>query len=558
MPTRGSVKREDGPESQPEAQGGEPILHGPVARTPSGRGRGRNVVMVAVVATVLVLAALGGTWIYVTSRGGVPALPSLQVRIATSGAVSGGAALAGPAQVYVFSPNPILVGKGAYLPGGPGAASPSVLLFYGSEDTTSATVSGQLPPAFAEVAKEWTNVVPRGSEVSLLLEGVYSEIIGDQSLEYVSFNWVDYNPYSPPGQFSSTMTFNLSDPSAVVGLSGPAPSCIPNGHGGCIPPGGCPNPYNGVNLVNSTSVSGPFPLSATVNQGYTSNTDESVLSQTNIDQTVNLDFTGGGWTENQSFTTDGTTPTFSSPSETLSVTQLGAEADSSGQMGIISLENATLYIQITHPYEVYYTGSSPDCVAHYNYYPLEVTAYVDDLTSNFGLISATATSSFANAFLNFMKVTDAGSPYSIGKGSYIDFVNGVDQAPGYSNANSIFTQAANASSTFDVGLGAALAMIDLEDVCPFDNCSAAQVVQAVGAFDAALGVATQVASDLNTFSFSTEPGQSLQISSLTNVAFGPSPGTQSAQFFQGSDPTQIPDAPGSPSANMPAPYVIVT
>ncbi len=506
-------------------------------------------VPVAVVATALVLAALGGTWIYLAPRGEAPSGPSLQVRIATSGAVSGGAALAGPAQVYVFSPNPALVGKGAYLPGGRGAASPSVLLFYGSEDTTSATVSGQLPPAFAEVVKGWTNVVPRGSEVSLLLEGVYSEIQGNQSLEYISFDWVDYNPYSPPGQFSSTMTFNLSNPSAVVGLSGPAPS------------GGCPDPYNGVNLVNSTSVSGPFPLSATVNRGGASNTDYSVLSQTSIGQTVNLDFTGGGWTENQSFTTDGTTPTFASPSEILSVAQLSTAADSSGQMGILSLAGATLYIQVTHPYEVYYTGSSPDCVAHYNYYPLEVMAYVDDVNSSDGqfvLSSAAAQSSFANAFMNFMKVTDAGSAYSIAAGSSMDFVRGLDQASGYSNATSIFTQATKALSTFDAGLGVALAMIDLEDVCPFDSCSAAQVLQAVGAFDAALGVATQVASDLNTLSFSTELSQSLQISSLSNDVQGSSPGIQLAQFVQASNPTQIPGAPGSPSANMPAPYVIVT
>ena len=250
MSTRRNVRREEDRGSRTEVEGGASGLLGPGARTPAGRGRGRKVVPVAVVATALVLAALGGTWIYLAPRGEAPSGPSLQVRIATSGAVSGGAALAGPAQVYVFSPNPALVGKGAYLPGGRGAASPSVLLFYGSEDTTSATVSGQLPPAFAEVAKGWTNVVPRGSEVSLLLEGVYSEIQGNQSLEYISFDWVDYNPYSPPGQFSSTMTFNLSNPSAVVGLSGPAPS------------GGCPDPYNGVNLVNSTSVSGRSRISS--------------------------------------------------------------------------------------------------------------------------------------------------------------------------------------------------------------------------------------------------------------------------------------------------------
>ena len=522
----------------------------------------RDVVVAAVVATVLVLAALGGTWLYVTSRGEAPGGPSLQVKFATFGAAPGPAASLGvPAELYVFSPNPTLVGSGSYLSGSQGAASPSILLVHGSEDTATSAVSVQLPPVFAEIAKEWTNVVPRGSAVSLLLEGVYSMIMGNQTLEYVALNWVDYNPYSPPAQFSSTMTFDLSSPSAVLGLSGPAPSCLPNGQGGCLPPGGCPAPYNGVNLVNSTSVSGAFPLSMTVNQGGASNTDYSSLAEASVDQTVNLDFTGGGWTENQSFTTDGTTPTFASPNGTFSVPQIGVAADSSGQAGILFLAGATLYLQITHPYEVYYTGSFPDCVAHPNYYPLEVTAYVDDLSSSdgqFALGSATAQPSFVNAFLDFMQVSDAGSPYSIAVGSHIDYARGLDQASGYSNADALFTRATNALSTFDAGLGVAVAMIDLEDVCPFDNCSAAQVLQAVGAFDAALGVATPVASDLNTFSFSTVLIQSLQVSSLTNDAQGPSPGTQSAQFLQANHPTEIPGAPGSPSANMPAPYVLVT
>jgi hypothetical protein len=514
-----------------------------------------RVAVAVALGAVLVLAAFGvSRELFPSSRS---SSPSLEVVTTENGTAAPVGDYAVPPEVSVFSPNPEFVGNGTNVVGNPTGAS--VLLYSGTAGA-SGTISGLLSPVFSQVAKEWTQRVPQGSRVSLLVEGVYSLLGNSTSEEFVSTNWIGYNPWSPPSSFTTTLSFDLSQPSAVEPLSGPGPACIPNGHGGCIPPGQCPNPYNGVNLVNSSSVAGPLPLSMTINQGGASNSDQSSLAETTIDQTVSLDFTGGGWTQNQSFTTDGTTPTFSSGSENISVSQLSVGADSSGQAGILSLEGATLYIQNTHPYEVYYTGSPPDCVAHDNYYPHETTAYIDGLTTSSGqyvLGAAIAQSSFANAFLNSLPVSNAGSPYTIAEGESQAFVSGLDQASGYSNANTVFSETVNALSTFDTALGAALVIIELSDACPFDTCTAAQILEATDAFSAALGVATQVASDLNTFSFSTTLHQSLQISSLTNAEQGSSPGSQTAQFFQANGLTEI-LGNSQPTANMPSPYVLVT
>lgn len=467
--------------------------------------------------------------------------------------------------VVISSVNPIEAMGGNIL-AAPGSSG--VINLFSASTNANGIAAGSLSSQFLPLAREWTHLVPGTARVSLMLAATYQMPVGSVADVYVVHDSIPYDPGTPLAPLNALVQIDLSNPSYVtpnpVGAQAVStevvPLCVREPSGQCEPQ--CPKTSITTDVINTTYATGPFPLAMAENDDP-SNPDYLDMGLFTIDQTEQFGFTGASFTQGDSYTDYGTGTSFS---ESGIYTQLAAgtvtaTSSSSTSVGILYVNNVTLFSENSRSKEVYYTGTPPNCVEHINYGPIVTQVEISGIQqvgNGIAIYSQTLPATWGQFITKVLDLVPAGSSIALSAGQSYNFLTGQFLATGYSNMNTEVSAAVGALSYFSAALGMGLAIIDAADLCPFDACAAVQLGETLGLISAAVGLGTSILQAFTTISWSETLSTSLQDEVITNDQVGAG-ATMDITFYQsGNDETYAELSSGSYAADMPTPFVVGT
>ncbi len=524
----------------------------------SGQARGiRN----WVIGAVLVIVVVGTFGIGKSLAAPAPQAPTITINAVGS---DGSSANAGASPLSGVSISVSSVSPG-YAMGGNAiaiAGSGGVLDLFNGITGANGVTSGQLDSSFVGLASEWSTLVPATAKVSLTIDATYKAQVGATINVYEFYNSMPYDPRTPQAPLSAVVQFNLSSPTYVepataTSLEAAAgPQCIPKPGGGCVVP--CTGSGGGTDVINSSYVTGPFPLAMEYDEAG-GNPDYMNLGLISISQTEQFSFTGASFTQGGSYVIYGTNPSYSESGVQVQAAggTVTATSSSSTSVGILYINEVTIFVENEKPYTYTVSGIPPNCVYHYSYGPIttlvEITG-VQTTGNGIEIYSQTLPATWGQFMMSFLNL-QLDSTVTRAAGLSYSFLSGQYSATGYSNQQSVMNQAVSDLSLFGSALGVGLAIIDAAGLCPFDTCAAVQVLQTVGLISAELGLATSIAQAFTSISWSDTLTTSLQAITVTNDKVGSGAG-MNFLFYQASN-KQTELATGSdPVASMPCPFVV--
>ncbi len=451
------------------------------------------------------------------------------------------------ATVSIFTPLPAIATTGAA-----GVETSEGLLWQGTTGSGGA-VEGVLAPSFASIAHNWTAVIsPMTEMVSLLVVATYSIPVGsgNQTAVYSYTNYLPYDPRQPPESFSTTVAFNLAQPSEVI-----VSPLASQGTTSVRTAGPCPPAITVWTTTYDQDFTGPFPILMVNDTGRTQSGVPYVdLAENFLQSQVSFGFTGAGAEESASGTTAYMTSnaSWTSGVENLQIQGAGAAAlaEAAYSFGMIYVPNVTL--NVLHQNKtttIYYPNGNGGCNSE-----IVVDQFVR--LSILGVAGSEwdpEASSFPATYgqmLTELEVGQSGGAktaanISVPSGHSYLWVNMTAQAGGYSTVSDLEQQVTSALSVFDTALGVGLAIMDAADACGF-LCSAGDIAETLVLTDTALGVALEVVGLVSSVSFSTTVQENYHIVTLTsdNGAFYD-------QILEAPSTTTLTTTNGTASANMP-------
>jgi hypothetical protein len=495
--------------------------------------------------------AASGTPIVVTTYGSDSVLASTQF-------ASSQTPLSG-VSIVVTSAVPQLAAGGTEfaIPGSGG-----VVQVFSGVSGSSGVVSATLGPSFIALAQEWSQVEPVTAQVSLSIQATYTVAHGSTASVYTAFNSIVLNPRDPQSALIGEVSLDLAKPAYVEPVTdaevGEASTPCVAGVGECI--ASCASGGTETQTINSSYVTGPFPLAMEFDQA-TSNPDLMLFSQASMSGSWQFGFSGASFTQSSTYVTFGTSPSFSESGVSLSGSgaSVAATSSSSTSVGLLYVNNVTLFVENTRPASWVTTGIEPDCTTTWTYGHITTQVEISSIQSAGGaisIISRALPATWGQFIVDALKLTPSGSPISIPAGQSYSFLSGQMAASGYSNMNSVASGVLNALSLFTSALGMGLALMDAADLFPFYTGEGISLAETVSLMASQVGLETSVVQAFTTISWSETLSVSLQQVTLTNEIQGSGAGMEFT-FYQAGGSTSTEFAASSdPVASMPLPLVL--
>ncbi|MGA7476716.1 MAG: hypothetical protein WBW47_05795 [Thermoplasmata archaeon] len=442
------------------------------------------------------------------------------------------------------------------------AGSGGVLDLFSGVTGTNGAVSGQLQSSFMGLASEWSALVPANAKVSLTIQATYQVQVGTKVNVYNFYNSIPYDPRTPQAPLSALLQIDLSSPTyvepataaSIVAASTPGPECIPVG-GKCVVP--CPGPGSGTDVLNSSYVTGPFPLAMEYDES--TSTDFMNMGLFTISQTEQFSFTGASFTQGSSYVLFGTSPSYSESGVQVNAAggSVAATSNSATAVGILYINDVTLFVENEKPFTYTVTGFPPNCVYHYTYGPITTLIQVTGVqtTGNgIDIHSMTLPASWGQYMTQLLNLKQDFS-VTEGPGSSYSVVTGLNQASGYSNQESVMNQAVNDLSLFSSVLGTALAIMDAASLAPFGSGLGVEIANSVALVASEVGLATSILQAFSSISWSMTLSTSLQALTVTNDQVGSGSGMNFVFYEAGNKQTELTTGT-DPVASMPCPFVV--
>ncbi len=525
----------------------------------SGQARGIRNWVIGAVLVIVVVGTFGIGKSFAAPASRAPTITINAIGSDGSSTIAGASPLSGVSvSVSSVSPGYAMGGNAVAI-----AGSGGVLELFNGITGANGVASGQLDASFVGLASEWSALVPANAKVSLTIEATYQVQIGSKINVYDFYNSIPYDPRTPRAPLSAVVQIDLSSPTyvepataaAIMAANAPGPQCIPVG-GKCVVP--CTGSGSGTDVINSSYVTGPFPVAMEYDEA-SGNPDYMDLGLISISQTEQFSFTGASFTQGGSYVIYGTNPSYSESGVQVQAAggTVTATSQASTSVGILYINEVTIFVENEKPYTYTVSGVPPNCVYHYSYGPLttlmEISA-VQTTGNGIEIYSQTLPATWGQFMMSFLNL-QLDSTVTKAAGLSYSFLSGQYSATGYSNQQSVMNQAVSDLSLFGSALGVGLAIIDAAGLCPFDTCAAVQVLQTVGLISAELGLATSIAQAFTTISWSDTLTTSLQAITVTNDKVGAGAGMNFLFYEASNRQTEL--ATGSdPVASMPCPFVV--
>jgi hypothetical protein len=528
-----------------------------VVRYPRPMGRRKQIAIAVAVVVVMVAAGLASTmkvgWgpFAVNQPSGHG--PAVTVEATAMGPTGTFAAVG--ANVTIFSEMPSALESSALSTNLAASNGENVVLYSGTTGS-GGLASGYLAAGYSAVLSQWRDVAsPLTVNVSLLVEAMYLQTNGSRTYLYQYFNYLPYNPRSPPIAFSFPVSFNLAHPVTSYATSSlEATNSLP---AGVEPTVRCPNNYWTWETNFDHTYDGPFPL-ATANDTYRGGDPYLIAFGDDWTETsVTLDFTGASGNSNNTISVQGSNPSWTGSGVAVNGTSAnaGATASSNGAFAMIFINNSQVNVlRQTWGEKVYYYNGLKGCQTTFEDTTQFITYSLEQVTGTEFYFATMAGSQNWGYIMSkvFGSSSVEESGVAVASGHTYQFTGFLDQAQGYSNAQSVESQANSNAGVFISSLAVAVSvMIAVSDAC-WVACSAGDAAGAVSVILSVAGFASSLLTDMQSISFQTSTQESIDTVSFTAQDIG-----FNFNYIEGTYETDIEvSGGGNAFVYMPLPYVV--